>query len=53
MNVHRNARLMPLGRERIALEVVGGETPEAAARAADVCPRTVRKWVARFKARRG
>jgi transposase InsO family protein len=31
-------------------EVLSGQTPEAAARAAGVCPRTVRKWVARFKA---
>jgi len=31
-------------------EVASGLTPEAAARAAGVCPRTVRKWVARFRA---
>ena len=50
MNIHKNARLTPLGRERIVNEVSSGQTPEAAARAAGVCPRTVRKWVARFKA---
>jgi len=50
MNIHKNARLTLLGRERIALEVVRGQTPKAAARAAGVWPRTVRKWVARFKA---
>jgi len=50
MNIHKNARLTPLGRERIVNEVLSGQTPEAAARAAGVCPRTVRKWVARFKA---
>jgi transposase len=50
MNIHKNARLTPLGRERIVKEVLRGQTPEAAARAAGVCPRTVRKWVARFKA---
>jgi transposase InsO family protein len=50
MNIHKNARLTPLGRERIAIKVVHGQTPEAAARAAGVCPRTVRKWVARFTA---
>jgi len=50
MNIHKNARLTPLGRERIVKEVLSGQTPEAAARAAGVCPRTVRKWVARFKA---
>ncbi len=50
MNIHKNARLTPLGRERIVMQVLSGQTPEAAARAAGVCPRTVRKWVARFKA---
>ena len=50
MNIHKNARLTPLGRERVAKEVLSGLTPEAAARAAGVCPRTVRKWVARFQA---
>jgi transposase InsO family protein len=49
MNIHKNARLTPLGRERIVKEVLSGQTPEAAARAVGVCPRTVRKWVARFK----
>jgi transposase InsO family protein len=49
MNIHKNAGLTPLGRERIVKEVLSGRTPEAAARAAGVCPRTVRKWVARFK----
>ncbi len=44
MNIHKNARLMPIGRERLVRE-----TPQAA-RAAGVCPRTVRKWVARYKA---
>jgi transposase InsO family protein len=50
MNIHKNARLTPLGRERIVMQVLSGQPPEAAARAAGVCPRTVRKWVARFKA---
>ena len=50
MNIHKNARLTPLGRERIVMQVLSGQTPEAAAHAAGVCPRTVRKWVARFKA---
>jgi transposase InsO family protein len=49
MNIHKNARLTPLGRERIVLQVLGGQRPEAAARAAGVCPRTVRKWVARHR----
>ena len=50
MNIHKNARLTPLGRERIVMQVLSGQTPEATAHAAGVCPRTVRKWVARFKA---
>lgn len=50
MNIHKNARLTPIGRERLVREVAGGQTPQAIARAAGVCPRTVRKWVARYKA---
>ncbi len=49
MNIHKNARLTPIGRERLVREVASGQTPQAA-RAAGVCPRTVRKWVARYKA---
>ena len=48
MNVHENARLTPIGRERIVMQVASGQTPRAAACAAGVCPRTVRKWVARY-----
>jgi len=50
MNVHKNARLTPWGRERLARAVLSGQTPQAAARAAGVCPRTARKWAARLKA---
>ena len=32
MNVHKNARLTPLGRERIVRQVESGQTPEAVAR---------------------
>jgi len=49
MNVHKNARLTPRGRERIIRQVASGQTPEAVAEAAGVCPRTVRKWVARYR----
>jgi transposase InsO family protein len=49
MNMHKNARLTPLGREHLVKGVANGQTPEAAARAAGVCPRTVRKWVARYR----
>lgn len=31
------------------MAVLSGQTPEAAARAAGVCPRTARKWVQRFE----
>jgi transposase InsO family protein len=50
MNIHKNARLTPHGREVMVSRIESGQTPEAAARAAGVCPRTARKWVARFKA---
>jgi transposase InsO family protein len=50
MNMHKNARLTPFGRERVVKQVLSGQTPEAAARAVGVCPRTARKWVARFEA---
>jgi transposase len=49
MNVHKNARLTPRGRERIVRQVSSGQRPEAVAEAAGVCPRTVRKWVARYR----
>jgi transposase InsO family protein len=50
MNIHKNARLTPRGRELIVRQVASGQRPEAVGRAAGVCPRTVRKWVARYKA---
>ena len=50
MNMHKNARLTPLGREHLVRQVLSGQTLEAAARAAGVCPRTAGKWVARFRA---
>jgi transposase InsO family protein len=50
MNIHKNAHLTPIGRERLVLAVRSGQSPEAAARAAGVCPRTAHKWVARFAA---
>jgi transposase InsO family protein len=50
MNIHKNARLTPRGREVMVSRIASGQTPEAAARDAGVCPRTVRKWVARYKA---
>lgn len=49
MNVHKNARLTPLGRERIVRQLSSGQSPEAVAEAAGVCPRTVRKWAERYR----
>jgi transposase InsO family protein len=49
MNVHKNARLTPIGRERIVQQVRSGQTPQAVSSAVGVCPRTVRKWVERFR----
>jgi transposase InsO family protein len=50
MNIHKNARLTPLGREHLVRAVLGGQTPQAAARAAGVCLATARKWIARYRA---
>jgi transposase InsO family protein len=49
MNMHNNARLTPYSRELMVRQIEGGQAPEAVARAAGVCPRTARKWMARFK----
>lgn len=50
MSIHKNARLTPHDRERLARSVVErGLTPEAAACDAGVRPRTARKWSAGFK----
>jgi transposase InsO family protein len=51
MDVHKNARLTPAGREIMVRRVVeGGQTPKALSAAVGVCPRTVQKWVERFRA---
>lgn len=50
MDVHQNARLTPAGREVMVRRVVeGGQTPKALSAAVGVCPRTVRKWVGRYR----
>jgi len=49
MNVHKNARLTPRGRERIIELDKSGQTPEAISQAVGVCPRTVRKWIDRYR----
>jgi transposase InsO family protein len=48
MNVHKNARLTPRGRERIIELAASGQTPQAISQAVGVCPRTVRKWIGRY-----
>src|SRR4029078_13519704 len=50
MDIHKNARLTPLGRERMVNMGISGQTPKGVSKAVGVCPRTVRKWVDRFKA---
>jgi len=49
MNVHKNARLTPRGREWIVGQVSMGQTPKAVSQAVGVCPRTVRKWLKRHR----
>ena len=47
MNMHKNARLTPRGRERIVRQVESGQTPETVAEAAaelKVCERTLDRW---------
>jgi transposase InsO family protein len=50
MDIHKNARLTPLGRARLVSMVVSGQTPKAVSAAVGVCPRTVKKWVERYQA---
>jgi leucine-zipper of insertion element IS481 len=47
MKMHKNARLTPIGRERLVRQVERWQAPETAARSAGVCVRTVGKWLAR------
>jgi len=49
MNVHKNARLTPRGREWIVSQALSGQTPKAIAGAVGVCPRTARKWIKRHE----
>ena len=51
MNVHKNAKLTPKGRERMVLLVLAdGHTPQSVARRVGVSAHTVSKWVARYQA---
>jgi transposase InsO family protein len=50
MDTHKNARLTPKGREQMVRAVMdGGLSQAAAARRFNTTPKTVGKWVARFK----
>ena len=50
MNVHKNARLTPFGRERVVKQVLQRVlTPAAASAAAGVSLRTIYKWLSRFR----
>jgi transposase InsO family protein len=49
MNVHKNARLTPRGREWVVSQAASGQTPKAIAGAVGVCPRTARKWIKRHQ----
>jgi len=51
MNIHQNAPLTPKGREAMARSVTeGGLSKAAAARQFNTTPKTVAKWVERFRA---
>ena len=47
MNMHKNAKLTPLGRERMVNLMLDGQTPTKAAAVAGVPPGTARQWLAR------
>ena len=50
MNVHKNARLTPLGRERVVKQVLEGVLrPAEASASAGVSGRTLYKWLSRFR----
>ena len=51
MNIHKNARLTPKGREILVRRIVnGGLRIEEAAQASGVSVRTAYKWLARYRA---
>jgi transposase InsO family protein len=50
MNIHKNARLTPLGRERIVRMASAGSASAVIASAVGVSLKTVRKWTMRFAA---
>ena len=50
MNIHQNARLTPLGRERIVRMAADGRAPATIAVSVGVSLKTVHKWTRRFAA---
>ena len=50
MNMHKNAKLTPLGRERMVKMMLDGQTPAKAAALAGVSPVTAKKWLVRYQA---
>ena len=50
MNMHKNAKLTPLGRERIVKMMLDGHTLTKAAALAGVSPGTAKKWLVRSPA---
>jgi transposase InsO family protein len=51
MDIHKNARSTPHSRADLVRRVLEqGQTPNVVATAFGVCPKTVRKWVGRFRA---
>lgn len=50
MNIHKNARLTPLGRERLVALIEGGMSFAQAGLVCGVCAKTASKWHRRFRA---
>ncbi len=51
MDMHKNGPLTPRGREELVRRIlVERQPPRGVATALGVCPRTVRKWVGRYRA---
>ena len=51
MNIHKNAKLTPLGRERMVQMMLDGHTPTKAAALAGVCPGTAKEMAGAFACR--
>jgi transposase-like protein len=47
--MHKEARLTPIGRERMVMTVVRRQTLQAVGGAVGICPRIIRKWVKRYQ----